>query len=91
MDKGQLGRHLTAFFKSQLQLHITTTTIRAIVETAAEDALRRGVIDQTKRAAISNVNGHSGATTQRHYVMRSRIDDVHNGRAGTNAPFHISS
>jgi hypothetical protein len=91
MDKGQLGRHLTAFFKSQLQLHITTTTIRAIVETAAEDALRKGVIDQTKRAAISNVNGHSGATTQRHYVMQSRIADVHNGRAGTYASFHISS
>ncbi len=87
MDKGQLGRHLTAFFKSQLQLHITTTTIRAIVETAAENALRKGVIDQTLRAAISNVNGHSGATTLRHYVMQSRIDDVHNGRAGTKVPF----
>jgi hypothetical protein len=90
MDNGQLGRHVTAFFKNELQLHITTTTIRAIVETAAEDALRKGVIDGTKRAAISNVNGHSGATTQRHYVMQSRINDVENGRAGIETFQHES-
>jgi hypothetical protein len=84
MDNGELGKHLTSFFKSQLQLHITTTTIRAIVETAAEDALKKGIIDGIKRAAISNVNGHSGATTQRHYVKNSRISDVHDGRAGIN-------
>jgi hypothetical protein len=87
MDKGELGKHLTSFFKSQLQLHITTTTIRAIVETAAEDALKKGIIDGIKRAAISNVNGHSGATTQRHYVKNSRISDVHDGRAGANCAF----
>lgn len=71
-----LGREVTRFFKSQLGVHITTNTIRSLVETASEKLKNRGLISGEDRVAISNVNGHSGRTAMDYYVQQNRITDA---------------
>ena len=46
-------------------MHITTTNIRKLVETTAEDMCDEGVIDAKQRKAVSNINGHSSATVDK--------------------------
>jgi hypothetical protein len=71
-----LGREVTHFFKSQLGVHVTTNTIRSLVETASEKLKNNGLISGEDRVAISNVNGHTGRTTMDYYVQQNRIADA---------------
>ena len=75
-NKLDLGRKVTSYFESKLQLHITTTTIRSLVETEIDALHESGKINQVQRTAISNVNGHSSAITKRYYVKKNRRQDA---------------
>jgi hypothetical protein len=61
-------------------MHITTTHIRALVETTAADMCDEGKIDARQRKAISNINGHSSTTVDKYYMKRSRKHDVEHGK-----------
>ena len=63
-----------------MQLHLTTTHIRALVETTAADLCDEGKIDARQRKAVSNINGHSSATVDKYYMKRSRKHDVQHGK-----------
>ena len=63
-----------------MQLHLTTTHIRALVETTATDLCDEGKIDARQRKAVSNINGHSSATVDKYYMKRSRKHDVEHGK-----------
>jgi hypothetical protein len=77
MDVGTL---VTKYFKKHLDLHITTTTIRSLVETQAQELFEKGVISQADRESISNINGHSSRIARMYYVERDRVKDISNTR-----------
>ena len=68
------------FFRRTLGLHITTTRVRAIVETSSEQLRENGDITEADRTSILNINGHSGATAEKHYVKKTRMGDVSNAQ-----------
>jgi hypothetical protein len=76
----KLGKLLTKFFKRTLRLHITTNTIRSLVETSSGQLHMQGDINGVDRAAIMNINGHSSACTEKFYIKRSLSKDVSNAR-----------
>ena len=71
-----VGTLVIRFFKRTLGLHITTTRIRSMVETESEQLREDGQISAADRTSILNINGHSGATADKHYVKKSRMGDV---------------
>jgi hypothetical protein len=76
-----LGRILTSFFNKALNLHITSTTIRSLMETHADQLMKRGEITEEERAAVMAINGHSSSTTKNYYIRQDRAANVRNSRA----------
>lgn len=75
-----MGRSIACFFKIQAELNMTTNTLRAMVETYAETSFRQGRITAQERKAIENVNGHSSAVVEKHYLQQDRTSDVYHAR-----------
>jgi hypothetical protein len=73
-----LGRKLTVFFEGAIGLHITSTTIRSLVETEVADLRLENKITDTQRNSIMSLNGHSSQVTQDYYVRQDREKDVGN-------------
>jgi hypothetical protein len=73
-----LGRKLTVFFEGAIGLHITSTTIRSLVETEVADLRLENKITDTQRNSIMTLNGHSSQVTQDYYVRHDREKDVGN-------------
>ena len=71
-----VGSKLTSFFESTLNLHITTTTIRSLLETEMSSLYDSGMISTEERNAVMKLNGHSGAVTEDFYIRRDRAADV---------------
>lgn len=78
-DAPSIGRRVTAFFKTRLNLHITTTAIRSLVETAADQLRRQQKLTREQQEAIHAINGHSGATARDYYIRTAREDDARMG------------
>ncbi len=76
-----LGRVLGSFFKIHGELHVTTNTLRAMVETYAETSYRTGQITLEERKAIEYCNGHSSAVVENYYLQHDRASDVTNARS----------
>jgi hypothetical protein len=76
-----LGRFMTAFFNKSLNLHITSTTIRSLMETHADKMMKRGEITEEERTAVMTINGHSSSTTRNYYIRQDRAANVRNSRA----------
>jgi hypothetical protein len=60
------------FFRLKSPWSLTTTTFRALVETSFADALERGRITATEKAAVEGVLGHSAKTAANFYVKKKR-------------------
>ena len=69
----RMSRNVIAFFKQNCSLHITTTTLRAIVEMESHNMLQLGEISQLEREAISNSSGHALTSTVKVYYIRMCI------------------
>ena len=76
-----IGKELTIFYRNSCNLHITSTRIRSIVETAAEEMYRAGDISLKVRKSIEAINGHTSATVQNYYLQMDRAADVHSARS----------
>jgi hypothetical protein len=76
-----LGYHLTTFFQLQSSYHITTNTLRGLVETHATALLRSGKISDNVRGSITAINGHSSQIMREHYLFEDRTSDVRNSRS----------
>ena len=61
-------------------MHLTTTNIRKLVETTAEDMCDTGKIGAVERKAVSNINGHSSETCQKYYIKKARKHDAQHGQ-----------
>lgn len=67
----RLSRLVSLFFRYRMGLHITPTTLRAIMESTVADRLHDGTADPEECFATSHVNGHSITTRDMYYKRRS--------------------
>jgi hypothetical protein len=74
----RFGRLVTGFFKRIINLHISVTTIRAVVATGAVSLHGNGVITIEQLEGVSNTSGHNGKTVQKYYQKQDRTRDMHN-------------
>jgi len=80
-----IGRKVTSFFEDKNDLHMTSTAIRGLMETSAEEALLRGHITASQRASVSSINGHSSAVVKDYYLKVRARKDVQNARDAVRA------
>jgi hypothetical protein len=81
----KIGRKVTSFFEDKNDLHMTSTAIRSLMETSAEEALHKGEITASQRASVSSINGHSSAVVKNYYLKIRARKDVHNARDAVRA------
>ena len=72
----KLGKKVVRFFRHTIDLHMTTTSIRSLVETTMHDAKLKGTITHEEQQSVHAINGHSGKTTVDYYVMQDRTNEV---------------
>jgi hypothetical protein len=84
-EETNLGEKLTYFYHSVANLHITTTGIRAMFETVANEKLQASAISDTQAAAISRVIGHSRSTAQSSYISNDCYFSVVNTQSAESA------
>ena len=65
----KLERRLQSFFRTELNLNITTNSIRKIFDTTAADLHLRGLISAAELDAVHFVNGHSNTTSKDFYLQ----------------------
>ena len=58
-----ISRQVIAFFRQFADMHITTTTLRALVEIQADQMHKKGAISLVEREAVANSNGHCLTST----------------------------
>jgi hypothetical protein len=77
----RLGRLVTQYFSSKQggYHHITTTSLRSLVETQATILQKAGSISSGDLASIQNINGHSAQTSEEFYVKNRVFSDVEAG------------
>jgi hypothetical protein len=76
----KLGLRVTRFFRKTAGLHITTTAIRSLVETAMHTGFRQGRITQQEMHSVQAINGHSSQVTEDYYIQEDRAQDVSHAR-----------
>ena len=74
-----VGAYVTSFFHDTLEIHLTPTALRSLVETTAQEAYDENRISRKQREAIMDMNGHSSQTTKDFYVRRNKRKDLTNG------------
>ncbi len=70
-----IGRGVSRFFHASLQLSITTTLIRSLVETNMDRLLKEGHISAVHRGAVMNINGHTSQVCKDYYIHDDRVAD----------------
>ncbi len=75
-----ISNRVHRFFNRTMHLNVTTNGIRKLMEIQAEKAKREGIITETEREAIRNVNGHSPAVCKDFYLKMDRNADSAHAR-----------
>ena len=75
-----IGRKVQRFYIRTLGLDITTTRIRSLLETVANDLHESGAITLGEKQSIARINGHSSAIVQSHYLRTNMQSSVRQGR-----------
>lgn len=78
-DSTKLGHLVTQYFKTTMDLHLTTTMIRSLWEIMADKAFKANAINAEQRSAIMNINGHTSQTTRDYYLRDAREQDARHG------------
>lgn len=78
--ENRLGKRLTTFFKRTMELHVTTTAIRSLVETMTDEMYMKGKITKEGKESVQHINGHSSRITQDYYVRRDQANMVAQAR-----------
>ena len=71
-----LGRMVTRVFEGKGQGHLTSTTLRSLVETEAKCLRDEGIISTSSVTALQNISGHSEKTASMYYIKRRAQTDV---------------
>jgi hypothetical protein len=77
----KLGLRVTRFFRKAAGLHITTTAIRSLVETAMHAGFRQGRITEQEMHSVQAINGHSSQVTADYYIQEDRAQNVAQARS----------
>ena len=77
-----IGHKVTQNFAEDMQLHITTTIIRSLVETTIDQAFVQGRVSLEEKCAVQAVNGHTSQVVKDYYVRKDRARDVYHARSG---------
>jgi hypothetical protein len=75
-----ISRLVASYFRVKAGLKITTTTLRAIVETECANRRARGEITDAERTSISVIVGHGNKTAKDDYVRTDLDADVKRAR-----------
>jgi len=75
-----IGRKVQRFYIRTLGLDVTTTRIRSLMETVANDLHESGDITLGAKQALGGTSGHSDATIKAYYLMKDMQKNVHQGR-----------
>jgi hypothetical protein len=75
-----IGRKVQRFYIRTLGLDVTTTRIRSLLETVANDLHESGDITLGAKQALGGTSGHSDATIKGYYLMKNMHKNVHQGR-----------
>jgi hypothetical protein len=78
MKSRQIGQLISSTYKSLIRVNVTATGCRTLVETACQDAFDEGLITQTMRESVSNINTHGSQITKKHYTLKNRAKDTKN-------------
>ncbi len=65
-----LGKAVKNCIKRMLQLNMSTTNLRTLVETTADKNYFNGLITAAQRESVCRVNGHSSTTARDYYVRQ---------------------
>jgi hypothetical protein len=76
----EVSRKVTRYFKVKMNIHLTTNSIRSLIETEAKSMLVEGKITNVTRDAVSKINGHTSSIVESYYMLNNRANDVHNSR-----------
>jgi len=76
----RVGAKVTDFFHRHGNLHITTTAIRGMYETEADDLCSRNIISPKEKDAVTWLNGHSGKTVRQYYIKKRVQSSVADAR-----------
>lgn len=71
-----VGKLVKRYFVRKLNVGVTTTTIRSLVETEVDQLHKRGRITTEQKESVQNINGHTSETTRAYYLMEDRAADV---------------
>ena len=75
-----IGRKVQRFYIRTLGLDVTTTRIRSLMETVANDLHESGDITLGAKNALGGTGGHGDATIKGYYLMNNMQKNVHQGR-----------
>ena len=73
-----LGRLITNFFRGKGAGHITTTSLRSLVETQANCLKDDGIIPAKAVIGLENISGHSSKTAEMYYIKKRIANHVEN-------------
>jgi hypothetical protein len=76
-----MGVRVTSFFQREMNLHITTTAIRSLVETTMDDLHEDGFISSSQKSSVHAINGHSSDVVADYYLRKARGRDVLRARS----------
>ena len=77
------SRLLTTYFSSRMQLHITSTQLRSMVETEAD---QRTDLSQEQKDAIHQIVGHSNKVAQEFYIYKETTNNARIAAAAFEEP-----
>jgi len=68
-----MGRKISNYFalKSNGSLRVTSTAIRCLYETTADDLYEKGLITLEEKSSVTRLGGHNGATVNQHYIKKN--------------------
>jgi len=68
-----MGKKISNYFsiKSNGSLHVTSTAIRCMYETTADDLYEKGLITLEEKSSVTRLGGHSGAIVDQHYIKKN--------------------
>lgn len=78
--EARIGHRVADFFKLSANLKVTTTSIRSLMETAADKLYQSGDISEVDKKAVTKLNGHSSTIAENHYIHRDQVQCVAQSR-----------
>jgi hypothetical protein len=72
IKEAKLGYYLTRFFEEQCNLHMSSDTLRSLLETFTHQQQLKGHLSVEQKSAVTETNNHSSETTKRYYLIHEK-------------------